>query len=94
MEDIFTILNPLFMWRQEVQGGAHAVGSSRLCALPSLVSSAWQRLLTAPHSHLALQSPWQLVPVGAVRREGGWGCLFICLRFTCGVFTATVCICR
>ena len=48
-------------------------GSSWLGAQPSVVSSAWQRLFKRPHSRLAMQSPWQLVPVGRCEARGGEG---------------------
>lgn len=50
-------------------GNVTAVPGSALRA--AVVSSAWQRLFKRPRSHLAVQSPWQPVPVGAVRRRGG-----------------------
>lgn len=47
-----------------------------LCVQPSLVSSAWQPFIRRPHSRVAMQSPWQLVPVCAVRRRGmGTACV-------------------
>lgn len=40
-------------------------------ARPAVVSSAWQQLFKGPHSRLAMQSPWQVVPAGSARRLDG-----------------------
>lgn len=53
-------------------------GGSWLGAQPAVVSSSWQPLSKRPHSRLAMQSPWQPLPVGAVR-QGDRDSLFICL---------------